>query len=280
MNMKKNKFLIILVSFVLVIGLLVAVVLVANQQETRRGAEGLVPLVSFSPNYRFPDAEKGDEITVGLTINSAFTSRLTAVDITMPYDCRYLSLKNYVWGTAFNQNIRKDVSNNDCSAGNTATVRIIALNRNGVSTTGGTIATLSFEVVGDVPAQEVMPIGGGWTITAVGEDSIALDGGFYRVSGARLFLGGAGEATITPEATTTPGAVSPSPTGGQTTPGANCMENRQCNLNTWLSEFKTEANFGAVGRNDWDADVTCDGRVNLLDYEYIRSSKGYCSSPR
>jgi hypothetical protein len=129
-----------------------------------------------------------------------------------------------------------------------------------------------------------MPIGSGWTITAVGEGSISLSGGFYKVSGARLVLGGTG-ATTTPATSPSPTVtIAPtgtaSPTGGATpTAGSSCIGERTCDVDVWLGEFSGQAGWGSVGRNNWRTDVTCDGRVNLLDYEYIRSSRGFCEPP-
>jgi len=266
MNMKKNNFFIVLISLILVIGLVVAVVLVRRQQETRREAAEYTPLVAFSPNYNFPNAKRGDDITVDLIINSGFTSKLSAIDITMPYDCLHLRLKGFSWGTAFGQPVRKIEANNDCSSGNSGSLRIIAVNRAGASTTAGKIATLTFTVVGDIGSEVIQAVPGGWQIVAVGEGSVGLSGGKYPVSGARIFLGGA-------STTTTPGAtVSPAPT-------SVCVGNRVCDIDVWLSEFKGAAGWGSVGKNNWRTDINCDGRVNLLDYEYIRSLKGFCESP-
>ena len=62
------------------------------------------------------------------------------------------------------------------------------------------------------------------------------------------------------------------------TTNPNCTAERVCDINVWLNEFSSGSDWGSVEKTDWRADVNCDKRVDLIDYELIRGSRGFCAA--
>ena len=62
------------------------------------------------------------------------------------------------------------------------------------------------------------------------------------------------------------------------TPNPNCAGDRICDIGIWLDEFSNSSSWGSVEKTDWRTDVNCDQKVNLIDYELIRGSRGFCAN--